>query len=643
MLKNRFLFIVLLLTAFIQQVTAKETFMVPMRDGVSLATDVYKTSDSIARPVILFRTPYDKNNDDLVEGLLLLLNLRGYTFVSQDTRGRYHSEGEDSVYFNDGWGALQDGYDTIEWLIHQEWCNGQIGMIGASATGITTLRAAGSLHPNLKAGIAIVAPSDFYKEVVYPGGEYRKSLVENWIHGQQADYMIDYILSFPYYDENIWPGVNMHTRTDQITTPILHIGGWYDCFSDGTVALYNDLCRQQTAGPQKLVMGPWEHMTTTQHGDVGELSYPDGAYDILNEAFKWFDYWLKGMDTQVLEQPDVYYYLMGDPQKTDEQGCEWITTDVWPPPQSTPVAYYFNNDNSLTQNKQEYAEFSFSYDPQNPVPTIGGNNLTINAGPYDQQSVTIRDDVICFESDVLSTPVRLEGYVKGKIYFSSNRTDTDFTLKLVDVYPDGREMLVTDGIQRSRFRKGYFQEETELLTPYQLDSLTITLPPTAIVFNSGHKIKICLSSSNYPRFETNPNTGAEPNDRSEPITAENTIYTGGEYASYALLPLVNQETSVAQSEKTPQTFQLLQNYPNPFNGTTHISFYLNQPDYVTLTVYNSIGQHIKTIHQGTLNTGAYSFVWDAKNETEQMVSSGIYYYRISTHSGYRSGKMLYIK
>ena len=299
------------------QAFVKETKMVPMRDNVSLATDVFRPNDDRQHPAILYRTPYNKDTDGFNDNTIALLNTLGYAYVAQDCRGRFHSEGADSVFLNDGWGKLQDGYDTIDWMVQQSWCNGKVAQLGGSATGITTLRAAAALHPNLICAAVLVAPSDFYSQVVYPGGEFRKSLVENWVNDQGSAYMIDYFLQFPFYNEQ-WEEMNLHTRTAMMTTPILHMGGWYDCFLEGSVLAFQDLFHQPNAGVQKIVLGPWVHGEPSSR-TVGEIKYPNAGFDFEDLLLKWLGYWLRGFPASVLETPSVQYYLMGDPKKTDER------------------------------------------------------------------------------------------------------------------------------------------------------------------------------------------------------------------------------------------------------------------------------------------------------------------------------------
>lgn len=638
------LFILLALHAHVYGESAsKETVMIPMRDGVRLATDIYRLNDGGRHPVILYRTPYNKNMDNILgETAILLLNLNGYVYVAQDCRGRFASEGADSVFITDGWGKLQDGYDTIEWLVQQSWCDGNVGMFGGSATGITSYRAAGAAHPNLKAIVAIVAPSDFYREVMYPGGEFRKSICENWMKEQGSEYMIDYFLGYPNYSP-FWDEMNLHTRVDSITAAIYHIGGWYDCFSEGPVAAYNALCEKPQAGPQKLIMGPWTHLTVDTP-QAGDLVYPDAVIDLIGTILNWMEYWLTGKGSGILNEPNVRYYLMGDPAKSEEMGCEWVNADKWPPAIATPLTLYLDSNGSLDSEIPETdAQLAFNYDPENPVPTHGGNNLTIAAGPLDQREIGNRSDVLQFQTAVFKQPIRVEGYVQANLYVSSNCPDTDFTLKLIDVYPDGREMLVTDGIARTRFRLGNQEDEMTFLSPDEIVPITIQLPPTAIVFNSGHRIKIDISSGNYPRFEINPNTSNPLYALEEKQIATNTVHFSSLYPSNVVLPVVEKATSVAHSIRPDFSFTLFDNFPNPFNNATQIVYQLEQPGLAELSIFDLQGRLVKTVQNEHSEAGMHTVVWDGKDDNGSDVASGMYLYQLRVQGKIQTKKLLFIK
>jgi len=606
---------------------AMETYMVPMRDSVRLATDVYFPDDSLAHPVLLYRTPYWRflDRDDPAHW-----NSKGYVFISQDVRGRFGSEGVDSVFLDDGWGAKQDGYDTIEWIVQQTWCNGRVGMFGSSARGITTYRAAGSLHANLICCVPVIACSDFFHQVVFPGGEFRKALCENWLRVQGSEHMIPFFFSHPYYD-TLWELMDLHTRTGSMTPPMVHVGGWYDCFSEGIVEAFTDLAGRAQAGPQKLVMGPWVHGSVGSSSAVGELVYPGAAFGVRGLAEDWLDYWLLGDSNQVLDEPAVQYYLMGDPEKADEAGCEWISAAVWPPESVVETAYFLSDSGRLSQEVQLTDDsLAFTFDPNDPVPTLGGNNLMISAGPYDQIPIGQRGDVLEFSTPVLDNPVRVEGVVRGELFVSSDRRDTDFTLKLIDVYPDGREMLVTDGIARARYRMGDREEEVTLLTPGEVAAVSVRLPPTAIVFNSGHRLKVCVSSSNYPRYEVNPNTDDPPCEPTDTLVAINTVYLGYSLPSAVIVPVVGDSVIAREFTVGRQYDLLLTNHPNPFRSQTIIDYTLPESGPVELVIHDPAGRRVRALYRGSEWAGGHKKVWNGRDDSGDPVSSGVYFCRLKS-------------
>lgn len=627
-------------TALSAETAIKETYQIPMRDGTLLATDVYRPAGSKAYPVLLHRTPYGKGDQLIPETFVnLLVLVKGYALVFQDTRGRFASQGVDSVFFTDGWGALQDGYDTVDWLTKQSWCNGRVALYGASASGITTYRAVGSLHPAIKCAVSIVAPTDLYHQVIYPGGEFGKALVEGWVAGQGSLYMIDYMQQFPYYAP-LWDEMNLHTRTDSIHIPILHIGGWYDCFSAGPVAAFNDLLSH---APQKLIMGPWIHHTTGSNTQVGEITYPSAYFDLIGEALSWFDRWMTS-GTAPAAKPEVHYYLMGDPARPRDGGCRWLEAEAWPPANAKRMAWYLNKSGSLTtQPEQETNQLSYTYDPSHPVETLGGNNLNLEAGPKDQRPVDARPDVLGFVSEPLSEPLRMEGYGRGLFYVSSDQPDTDFTLKLIDVYPDGREMLVVDGVQRARFRYGYLPGQVSWLQPGVVDTLSISLPPTALVFSTGHRIKIALSSSNYPRFELNPNNDLDPNDRGQSRIAVNTIHFGGSWSSRIELPVMQSASGVTQTTELPQTCTLSPAFPNPFNSSVRLDYQLAHPARVQAAVYTMTGEKVCTLLQARQTGGEHWLGWSGDNERGVSMPSGVYMIRLRVDGRVQTQKVTLVR
>ena len=517
-----------------QQATDAKVYMVPMRDGVELSTVVVLPKGEGPWPVILSRTPYGKmaavrNAPGIVR--------QGYARVVQDLRGRFASGGTDNVFLTDAWGDVQDGYDAIEWIAGQPWCDGKVGMIGGSALGITQYLAAGSAHPSLKACQAVVACASLYHHAVYQGGAFRKALVENWMKGNKfSDEAFTMVTSNPLYND-LWQSVDLSARAPTVNTPIIHTGGWYDVFAQGTLDAFDALQHrggEGARGNQRLVFGPWTHGCKPG----GELSYPPNASQNPAGGLQaaWFDRWLRGGTAKVLDRAPVNYYVMGACGESGAPGNQWREADDWPPPATqTPLYLHSSVQASFDPPDGTDANRSFAYNPQNPVPTVGGCNLTIPKGSFDQRPVEDRDDVLLYETEALAEPLEVTGRLRAKLYVSSDCPDTDFTAKLTDVYPDGRSMLVCDGILRMRFRNGF--EKEELMEPGEVYEAFVDLWSTSIIFNKGHRIRVAVSSSNSPRFDPNPNTGEGFSQSGKTRVAANTVYSNKDHPSQIILPI----------------------------------------------------------------------------------------------------------
>ncbi len=508
--------------------------MVPMQDGTELATSVYLPEGPGPFPVVVARTPYNK---DGLRGQAANLVGHGYAFVAQDLRGRFKSKGHHAIIFhNDGWEEPHDGHDTLRWIAGQPWCNGKIGSTGGSALGITQNMAAPGAPDGLKAQFVVVAYSDCYSQGAYQGGAFRTGLMENWLKATgMTDVNLKTFVAHPDYDR-FWAGLNPEAQAGRVRAPAVFLGGWYDIFLQGTINSFVSVQNRGGAGARgrcRLILAP------IGHGTMTELKYPANASRFPkcgNEA-AWFDYTLKGLSNGVGEEKPVHYYVMGDPTDKNAPGNYWRAADKWPPP-AVETAYYFHPDGRLGSSKPlaQGGRRSYRYDPANPVPTVGGAELGQDIGPKDQRKVESRGDVVLFSTDVLTEPVEVTGRVTAKLYVSSDCPDTDFTVKLTDVYPDGRSMLVTDGVLRARFRESF--ERERLLEPGKVYELTVDLWSTSLVFNRGHRIRVAVSSSNAPRFDPNPNTGHALRADKERRVATNTVYFSKEYPSRILLPVI---------------------------------------------------------------------------------------------------------
>ncbi len=530
-------------TAFAEiERTVSEEFAT-MRDGVRLAANVYTPTDAGPWPVILTRTPYTKDNRMFTPGSASRYTDAGYVFVIQDVRGRGHSAGVYAPFAND----RLDGHDTVEWAAKQTWSNGKVGISGASAMGIIANLAASANPPSLAAAFVVIAPQSTFHEFFYPGGVFRQADGLGW-HKMQNDT----VELAPLRARALWS--DDHKRSDfrsdidQVHIPIYNVGGWYDIFSVGAVRNFMYLQHQGAEGArgnQKLMMGPFGH------GNLeGKLRYPKGGGlgGSFRDELRWFDHWLKGIDNGIMLEPTVRYYMMGHAMRGHASLINgYYRRPDWPPPY-TAVPYYLRliegaDDVEVLELATEAEpkrkrSVSYRFDPSDPVPTVGGSNMTLPLGPMDQRAIDERDDYLRFQTPPLREPVAVAGPVTFELWASTDGPDTDFMVKLVDVYPNGYEALVLDSPIRLRFRNGQRVEDVDLMTPGEPVKLTIDLFHTAITFQRAHRIALHVTSSNSPRFDVNYNNDAPLGDPGEPRVATNTIYMDRNRPSALILPVV---------------------------------------------------------------------------------------------------------
>ncbi|MER1956099.1 MAG: CocE/NonD family hydrolase [Solibacillus sp.] len=569
-----------------------EDVFIEMNDGVKLASRIYRPNDVNRYPVLLARTTYNsgafssKEYGDYRE-LGLKMAKKGYVVVIQDVRGLYGSEGEWRLFKDDA----SDGYQTVIWLNEQAWSNGNVGVFGKSAPGMTANLLATTNPPGLKAAFVQMAPSEFYEEVIAEGGIYRHELATRWMYFINTAYSIKMLQQgkiddetystiveknkdfpklfmhtplnrFPYLSDNpLFTSIFEHYIQDDyydyydipanfsnINIPIYHLGGWYDTFLEGTMKNYLGL--QQDGGDgakgnQKLLMGPWTHQDFGQHGIDGDSAFFEGdEIYLINEMERWFDYWLKDIDTGVMAEDPITYYTIG--------ANEWKTSNVWPIANVEEETWYFTNEksNSATSinderlSKQQPAlqgENQYKYDPKNPIITIGGRNLfgELGLGPLDQRPA--EEHSLTYTSEPLTQPAEIGGTVTATLYVSSDAVDTDFTMKLTDVSPDGTSHILSEGALRMRFREGLDQEV--FMEDGKVYEIEINLQDISHVFKEGHRIRVAVASSNFPRFDRNSNTGNPLGVDSEQdfVIAENTVHIGPDYPSHIKLPIIKQQ------------------------------------------------------------------------------------------------------
>ncbi len=520
-----------------------------LRDGTKLAANVFKPAGSGPWPVVMTRTPYlkdgriDKEHDP--DGSKMRAGLvkqakhytdAGYVFVLQDVRGKGRSQGFYAAFEND----VEDGYDSVEWAGTQPWSNGNVGLSGGSAMGITSNEAAMAAPPHLKAAYVVVAPFDLGKNS-YINGVLKEKDTLGWMKGQGvSDEVLDQQRR-RVTDDVFWNRNAMSVNRKYIQIPIYNVGGWYDIFNHGNISNFEYLQNEGAKGArgnQKLLMGPFGHGNLS-----GNLEYP--GFDRLNLAgdqeIRWFDYWLKGVDNGIMAEPPVTYFMMGPAEKGHVSPKNRIMTSANWPPANREVRFYLTADKGLAAKPAsgDGAKLTYRYDPADPVPTVGGANLTFERGPMDQRAIPARQDYLRFQTPVLDKDVVIAGPVKVELFGATDGPDTDFMAKLVDVYPDGYEALVLDAPIRARFRHGRMPDDVKMMTPNAPEELDIDMWSTAITFEKGHRIALHITSSNSPRFEVNPNTGEAPGaHKLAPRAAMNSVYVDASHPSALVLPVI---------------------------------------------------------------------------------------------------------
>jgi hypothetical protein len=552
------LFLGILTSSHVSYAQIKKNEMVSMRDGVKLHTEiVLPITDNGPWPVALLRTPYKLGSNPIEKEVGPAVAL-GVVLVVQYMRGRFLSEGEDTIFGN----AKEDGADTVAWILKQPWSNGKITTVGPSALGIHQYLMA-ETTPQLTSQLVLVAGPDLFHHVVSWGGVFRKSLVEGWLEGQAKSNnmplphpILKDIGSRGMSSDPFWQTRRVNDWS-KVKIPAIHLGGWYDCFSKGTIDAYINYTTKADPAvrhDQKLIMGPWTHSGIIDNKQ-GELRYPNNAKDVAdislqNLLVSWVQAYVKDQPGHLRDiLAPVSLYVMGDVIDPNAPGNKWYRAHQWPLADAKYVPYYMHADKSLSPQPPTQAESfqTYKFDPANPVPTKGGLNLQIPAGPRDQTAIENRPDVLLFTSELLSEPIAVVGRISADLWVSTDAKDTDFTVKITDVYPDGRSMLVLDGILRLRHRNTDAKEE--FLPQNTVTKITVDLWSTAIIFNKGHRIRVAISSSNYPRFQVNPNNG-QPFSLTPDnfVVANNTLYHQSDRASAINLPII----SLADLERASQ-------------------------------------------------------------------------------------------
>lgn len=530
--------------------------MIPMRDGVRLAANVFLPVGKPRVPAILERTPYGKG-EEITPTHQAFVD-RGYAVVVQDVRGRYASEG----VFNPLHQETPDGDDTLSWIARQPWSDGKIGMIGGSYRGIVQWKAALSGNPHLKAIAPVVSGYDDYRDRFYSTGGAMKLghrlqwMAENLnLPGFRADFqkfiyhlplrtsdvaatgtsssMYQQAVAHPTFD-SFWRALSVKEHLDRIRVPVFAVGGWYDNYVQSDLEAFAAL--QKQSGRNRIVVGPWPHSMSSPFAGVDFGS--DVMLPLRNMLFEWFDQWLMGKD-EPGEPPPAKIFVMG--------ANRWRDESEWPPAQSRPLKLYLDSggkantlagDGALVSKARSAAPADrYVFDPHDPVPTRGGpvccNPKVFPWGPMDQRPVEQREGVLVYTTKPLRRDTEITGPVQAVLWVSTSARDTDFTAKLVDVFPDGHARNLTDGILRLRYRNSL--EKPELATAGEVYRIVVDAGVTSNVFKKGHSIRLEISSSNFPRFDRNPNTGGPLGEETRLSKATQTIYHDREHPSHVAL------------------------------------------------------------------------------------------------------------
>lgn len=584
--------------------------MMPMRDGIRLATDIYRPKSPSKYPAILSKTPYNFNQ--WIDGKEMVRQYesaydavqRGYVYIVQNERGRFFSEGEWDILGT----PTTDAYDAFSWISSQEWSNNKIGTIGCSSTAEWQMAAASLDHP---AHVALI-PQGFGAGVGRIGGLYEQGnwyrggaqqmLFISWLYSVQNDRVrpmfpkditqeelirvsrnfdlapespkVDWSVALKHLPvQDIIKNVNgpVGVYEDMIrrkpNDPKWYQGGlfhdnmafkkpsywfvsWYDVATTPNIALFNML-RDKSKFPeasenQYLVIAPTLHCAykrATENTIVGERSVGDARLDYDAMTYSWFDFWLKSEANDIKNKmPRVKYYTMGS--------NKWQNSETWPPIDAVPTTYYLNSagrantrngNGSLVLNPSKTDQpDEFNYDPANPVPSYGGNvcciGTAIQGGSFDQQNMELREDILVYTTPPLTEDVEISGFIESTLFVSSDAKDTDFTLKLIDVYPDGKAYNLDETIQRVRYREGYDKEV--FMEKGKVYEVKLSALSTSNFFPKGHQIRIEISSSNFPRFDRNLNTGGNNFDESKGVVAKNKVHHSSKYPSRIILPMI---------------------------------------------------------------------------------------------------------
>ncbi len=599
---------------------------IPVPPNTWLAADLYMPdSATVAMPVVLVQTPYNKNKFRLRGPPL---DTEAFAFVIMDWRGKHGSSHADIPFPKYG----EDGALAIEWIASRDWCNGKVAMYGGSALAQVQWLTAKEQPDHLVCMVPINHAIQTRYQKYYHGGVKRTEYVETLSGWEWIPTLVN---NHPTYD-TFWQWISWKTNNAQdIQVPVLLVSGWWDMTPDEALITFNDLvdtAPDSIRDSHKLLIGPWTH-TTVGRPQQGSFLYPAATGELGEMATKFLLHHLRDVGED--NEPAVRYFDLGPDT--------FRTADSWPPEGGEHYPFYITDEGLRTYQSGNGVE-GFPYNPRMPIATEGGRlfKKTLNPGPHDIAELTQRGDVLYFDTPMMTESVEIAGYIHANLYVSTNRPDTDFMVFLADVYPNGTARFITDGARRIRFRNNFSTEE--LAEPGQVYELDIPMQSMALTIEPAHRLRLYITSSNYPRFDLNLNNGGEMYAPGDTLIAFNSVHYSTAHPSALWLPIHlsnsqsadvlnggtssqvrnGQGTELAVDESSsllPDEF-VVNAYPNPFNDAATVSVALPQAGQLTLKLYNVTGQEVATLTDATHPAGRHEFSFQASN-----LASGLYFLR----------------
>lgn len=607
---------------------------IPVRDGKTLKADIYVNEGSRPKPVILVQTPYNKAlyrvNFALYRDTVFPLDSSKYQYVIVDWRGFYASQAAAVAGYDRG----LDGYDIVEWIAGQSWCNGKVATYGGSALGLIQFQTARHHPPHLVCAMPMIIDYRTEYSDYYYGGVLRREHVETL--EQLGFTSLDLIVSQPV--ENLyWKLVSdRNDYPEDIDVPLLMVSGWFDHYPSDVLRAFHDLRERSgmaVRAQHRLIMGPWLH-SSVDLAEQGELSFPNAVNVAKEAALEFFDYYLSGAKNGWPLTAIIRYYQMGE--------NTWQTCDDWASLGGAPHRLLLGDGGSLSADPRPGGGDldSFTADPRDPSPSYGGARFnpfdaSVVPGPLDiRGTVENRSDVILYSTDALSEDLPVTGAGLVELYVDSDRPDTDFSVRLCDVYPDGRSMILTDGIARARFRNGTDHEV--LMLPDSTYRIEIELQELAHTFLKGHRIRLVVGGADYPRFDLNLNNGGTMYASGDTLPAVNRIHRDALHPSALILETPSQPNAVPSSAY-PGSLRLSAPWPQPFSGggTMQIAFSAPPVHEVTLEIRDLLGRSLRTLYQGPGSEHGL-IAWDGTDAASRQLPAGIYVLNLSSKSGMRT-------